>query len=184
MPFITEEIYHQLQDRKDDLTVKPYPPVTSTNEPVLKDALLLKEVITAIRDARVKAQLKPRETIKLHILSEDEKAYSSILSVLAKQVNAEAVLFTREHVADSITVVVQKDKFYLQTLTAMDTSLQKEQLQKDLEYLRGFLISVDKKLSNEKFVNNAKPEVVEVERKKKADAEAKIKIIQESLRER
>ena len=101
--------------------------------------------------------------------------------MLSKQVNAETVLFTRTHVGDSITVVVQKDKFFLETTTAMDTSLQKEQLQKDLEYLRGFLISVDKKLSNEKFVNNAKPEVVEVERKKKADAEAKIKVIEESL---
>ena len=54
-------------------------------------------------------------------------------------------------------------------------------MQKDLEYLKGFLVSVDKKLSNEKFVNNAKPEVVDIERKKKADAEAKIKVIEESL---
>ncbi|HEX6193226.1 MAG TPA: valine--tRNA ligase [Chitinophagaceae bacterium] len=181
MPFITEEIYHQLQSRGDDLTVKPYPPMPATNAAVLQDAVLLKEVITAIRDARVKAQLKPRETIKLHILSEDERAYNAILGVLAKQVNAETVVFTRQHVPDSITVVVQKDKFFLETTTAMDTSLQKEQLQKDLEYLKGFLVSVDKKLSNEKFVNNAKPEVVEVERKKKADAEAKIKVIEESL---
>jgi valyl-tRNA synthetase len=59
--------------------------------------------------------------------------------------------------------------------------MQKEQLLKDLEYLRGFLLSVDKKLSNERFVQNAKPEVVEVEKRKKSDAEAKIRVIEESL---
>jgi valyl-tRNA synthetase len=63
----------------------------------------------------------------------------------------------------------------------LDTASQKEQLQKDLEYHKGFLISVEKKLSNERFVQNAKPEIVEIERKKKADAEAKIKAIEESL---
>ena len=63
----------------------------------------------------------------------------------------------------------------------IDKSAQKEQLEKDLEYLKGFLSSVEKKLSNERFVQNAKAEVIELERKKKADAETKIKIIEESL---
>jgi valyl-tRNA synthetase len=79
-------------------------------------------------------------------------------------------------------VVVQKDKFFIETTSIVDAGVQKEQLQKDLDYLKGFLLSVDKKLSNEKFVQNAKPDVIEIERKKKADAEAKIKIIEESLR--
>ena len=76
---------------------------------------------------------------------------------------------------------MQKDKFFIETTTIPDTASQKEQLQKDLTYLNGFLVSVDKKLSNERFVQNAKPEVLEIERKKKADAEAKIKVIEESL---
>jgi valyl-tRNA synthetase len=78
-------------------------------------------------------------------------------------------------------VVSGNDKFYLETETVLDTASQKEQLEKDLQYLKGFLISVDKKLGNEKFVNNAKPEVVALEQKKRADAEAKIKTIEESL---
>ena len=181
LPFVTEEIYHQLGERKDDLTVKLYPALTTVDEAILKDAVLLKEVITAIRDARVKAQLKPKEAIRLHILSEETNAYTRIQAILAKQVNAYSVSFTNQNIPGSITVVVQKDKFFLETTTEMDTTGQKEQLQKDLEYLKGFLVSVDKKLSNEKFVNNAKPEVVDIERKKKADAEAKIKVIEESL---
>jgi valyl-tRNA synthetase len=78
-------------------------------------------------------------------------------------------------------VVVGIDKFYVESEAIVDTTAQKEQLLKDLEYQKGFLISVEKKLSNERFVQNAKPEVVEVERKKKADAEEKIKAIEESL---
>lgn len=181
MPFITEEIYHQLMDRTDDLTVKQNPTASQPDQGLLESAALLKEVITAIRDARVKAQLKPKETIKLHIQSENPAVYTPILSILAKQVNAASTSFTSDPVAGCITLVVQKDKFYLETTTVMDSGAQKIQLQKDLDYLKGFLVSVDKKLSNERFVQNAKPEVIEIERKKKADAEEKIKVIEESL---
>ncbi len=181
MPFITEEIYHQLKERTDDLTVKQNPTASQPDQGLLESAALLKEVITAIRDARVKAQLKPKETIKLHIQSENQAVYMPILSILAKQVNAESTGFTNDPVTGSITIVVQKDKFYLETTSVLDTGAQKQQLQKDLDYLKGFLVSVDKKLSNERFVQNAKPEVIDIERKKKADAEDKIKVIEESL---
>jgi valyl-tRNA synthetase len=181
MPFVTEEIYHQLKERKDDLTVKSYAALSTADAEILKSGLLLKEVITAIRDARVKAQLKPKEPVKLHILPEDKAAYRIIESILARQVNAETIAYTDTAISGSVNIVVQKDKFFLGTTSPMDTSLQKEQLQKDLDYLKGFLISVDKKLSNERFVSNAKPEVVDIERQKKADAEAKIKMIEESL---
>jgi len=181
MPFITEEIYHQLKDRNDDLTVKLFPGNASADKKLLSTASLLKEVITAIRDARVKAQLKPKDSIRLHIQSENPEAYSPILSILARQINAETTGFASETVASSITVVVQKDKFYLETTTVLDNTVQQQQLQKDLDYLKGFLVAVDKKLSNERFVQNAKPEVIDMERKKKADAEEKIKVIEESL---
>ena len=77
--------------------------------------------------------------------------------------------------------VVGNEKVYIKSDTAIDTAVQKEKLEKDLKYLKGFLISVDKKLSNDKFVQNAKPEVIELERKKKQDTESKIKVIEQSL---
>ena len=89
--------------------------------------------------------------------------------------------YVNEAVPNSINIVVQKDKFFIESKNPADASSQKEQLQKDLNYLEGFLASVEKKLGNERFVQNAKPEVVEIERRKKADAEAKIKAIKESL---
>jgi valyl-tRNA synthetase len=107
--------------------------------------------------------------------------YASIESILAKQANAEAITYATSPVSNTITVVVQKDKFFIETTTELDTETQRAQLQKDLDYLKGFLVSVEKKLSNERFVSNAKPEVVDIERKKKADAEDKIRIIEESL---
>ncbi len=181
LPFITEDIYHQLKERTDDLTVKQFASPKIVDKAVLSNAVLLKEVITAIRDARNKNQLKPKDTIKLHVLTENKETYKSIESILLKQVNAESVSYTSTSVANSITVVVQKDKFFIETTTLLDTTSQKEQLQKDLDYLQGFLISVEKKLGNERFVQNAKPEVIESERKKKSDAEEKIKVIEESL---
>ena len=181
MPFVTEEIYHLLKTRNDDLTVKQLTPIQIPVEAIIKNGALLKEVITSIRDARVKNQLKPKDSIRLHIQTEHKTNYQAFETILSKQVNAESISYTNTIVANSITVVVQKDKFFIETTTVLDTASQKEQLQKDLDYLKGFLISVEKKLSNERFVQNAKPEVIDIERKKKADAEAKIKVIEESL---
>ncbi len=181
LPFVTEEIYHQLKEQNDDLTVKRYPAVRTTGKTILSDAILLKEVITAIRDARNKNQLKPKDSIRLHIQTDNTDTYKVIESILLKQVNAESISYTSDSVVNSITVVVQKDKFFIETTTLLDTASQKQQLQKDLDYLKGFLVSVEKKLGNERFVQNAKPEVIEIERKKKTDAEEKIKVIENSL---
>jgi len=146
-----------------------------------RQGTLLKEVVTTLRDIRIKNQLKPKEEVKLSIQTEDQQSYDLFKSILAKQVNASEITFVKDPVANSINTVVQKDKFYIETENELDTSVQKEQLLKDLEYQKGFLTSVEKKLSNERFVQNAKPEVVESEKKKKSDAEAKIKAIEESL---
>jgi valyl-tRNA synthetase len=181
MPFVTEEIYHRLRDREDDLCVRQFSPTAQADKNILQQGELLKKTISAIRDARVKNNIKPKTPVTLHIQSSDSSVYSAIGGILSRQVNAESIGFAQDSVPDSIAVVVEKDRFYLQTEAALDTSTQREQLLKDLEYLKGFLGSVEKKLGNERFVQNAKPEVVEVERRKKADAEEKIKAIEESL---
>jgi valyl-tRNA synthetase len=181
MPFISEEIYHLLEEKKDDLCVKQFELNVFVDENILQQGELLKQIISALRDARVKNNLKPKEAIKLSIQSADSNKYSEIQGLMAKQVNAESVSFVKEAVSNALNVVVGVDKFYLETEAVLDTGAQKEQLQKELEYHKGFLISVEKKLGNERFVQNAKPEVVEIEKRKKADAEQKIKAIEESL---
>ncbi len=183
MPFVTEEIYHQLKDRSegDALCIKQFQPSINASASILMQGNLLKEIITAIREVRVKSNIKQREKIILHIETEEKKFFEAFESILKKQANAGEVFLVSKPVADGLNVVVGKLKLYIQTEKPLDNSVQKEEMQKELEYLRGFLISVDKKLSNERFVQNAKPEVVEVENKKKQDAEQKIKAIEESL---
>ncbi len=183
MPFITEEVFHQLQPREEDLTVRPLTTPTPFNAELLSAGELLKQMISAVRDARNKNQLKPKEPVKLHIESETPSLIDSITPLLSKQINATSVhsATTIESVANSITVVVGKQKIFIETTALLDTSSQKEKLLKDLDYLKGFLASVDKKLSNEKFVQNANPTIIENEKKKKADALTKIRLIEESL---
>ena len=183
MPFITEEVYHLLKERKegDDITVRQLAVGNRQLEEILKKGQLLKDVITGIRDAKNKNQVKPKETVKLFIQTENEIVFKSIESFLAKQINAENISFVKDQVSPSISTVIGKDKFYIQSEQPINSGNQKDELQKDLAYQKGFLASVEKKLSNEKFVANAKPEVVAMEQKKKADAEEKIKAIEESL---
>ena len=183
MPFVTEEIYHLLGDRDegDDLCIRQFASVDAADAAVLAEGRLLTEAITALRDARNKAQLKPKEPIRLFIQSESEAVFRKLQPVLSRQVNAETIGFTAEAVAGSLTVVSGKDKYYIVTEQKLDTGNQKEELQKELTRLKGFLESVNKKLSNERFVQNANPEVVDLERKKKEDAEIKIRTIEETL---
>ena len=181
MPFVTEEIYHQLAERTDDLCGRKYEAAKPADKTILGNAAVLKEVITGLRDVRNKQQIKPKETIALHIQAENAAVYQSIENILAKQVNAKSISFVNDAVANSITCVIGKDKFFIETEQPMDTAKQKADLEKELAHLKGFLVSVEKKLGNEKFVANAKPEVIAMEQKKKADAEEKIKLIEESL---
>ena len=181
MPFITEELHHALKTQTQDLCVKEYETICKVDDAVLNAGALLKNVISTLRDARNKNQIKPKDAIDLHIQSENNTAYQTIQNILAKQVNAKSVAYTNTAIGSSIVVALEKDKFYLVADQAIDTASLKENLLKDLEHQKGFLASVDKKLSNEKFVQNAKPEIIAIEQKKKADALARIQTIEESL---
>ncbi|HSC52170.1 MAG TPA: valine--tRNA ligase [Phnomibacter sp.] len=181
MPFITEELYHLLAERSDDLCAHQWTAATATNEAVLQQGELLKQVISTLREARVKNQIKPKDSIDLHIQTAVQANYESIEAVLKKQVNANAIAYTQEAVPNTIVVAIESEKFFIVSERDIDTDALKAELLKDLAYQQGFLDTVMKKLGNERFVANAKPEVVAIEQKKKADAEARIKAIEESL---
>ncbi|TAJ54187.1 MAG: valine--tRNA ligase [Chitinophagaceae bacterium] len=181
MPFITEEIHHLLKEQTEDLCVKQESPLQSFNKQVLASGELLKKVISALRDARNKNQLKPKDPIKLFIQTSEDAGYRAIENILLKQVNAESIGYTSTTIANTIVVAVEKDKFFIETEKELDAGNLKAELLKDLEHQQKFLESVIKKLSNERFVQNAKPEVVALEQKKQADAEARIRTIQDSL---
>lgn len=183
MPFITEEIYHTLAPRQegDDLCIKELETTSiAADTTAIEKGELLKQVITALRDARNKHQIKPKDRISLTIETVSEDNYKAVEKILSSQVNADISLAAGP-VQGAIAVAVEKDKFFLKSSEVIDQSSQKETLLKDLEYQKNFLLSVEKKLSNERFVQNAKPEVVAFEQKKKADALARIQTIEESL---
>lgn len=187
MPFITEEVYHSLKERKegDDITISEMLnascQMSDAGNSMLKQGEILQKMITAIRDVRVKQNLKPKDEIELQLPIAYQNELTAILKTLQKQSFAKTVSFVSEPVEKSISFMVDKMQCSFTTEKEIDNSAQKIQLEKDLVYYQGFLQSVDKKLSNEKFVSNAKPEIIEMENKKKNDAIEKLRIIQESL---
>ncbi len=172
-----------MKERKDgdDLCIKQFEKIKEAGTIILQEGELLKRVITAIRDTKNKNQVKPRDVIKLHIQTDAIDNYKAIENILSKQVNAEEINYATENVVNTIVVAVERDKFFIETEKQHDKAALREELLKDLQYQNNFLHSVLKKLNNERFVQNAKPEVVELEKKKQADAEARIKTIEESL---
>ncbi|MCA6462850.1 MAG: valine--tRNA ligase [Chitinophagaceae bacterium] len=183
MPFITEEIYHLLRTQSIDLCVRPYAEITNVNEDVLAAGSLLQQLISALRDARNKQQIKPKTSIELAIQTEHPEKYREITHLLSRQVNASSIQFTSDAIARSIVVAVEQDRFYISAGEIGNTVVQKEGLLKDLQHQQQFLEQVRKKLQNEKFVNNAKSEVIAMERKKEADAMARIATIESALKE-
>jgi valyl-tRNA synthetase len=161
--------------------VKQMPVFADANDQILLDGSLLQELITAVRDMRVKNNLKPKDPIEIFVITEDKDFYNETASLLQRQTNATSVAFTEAPVSNSISLVVQKDKLYIVANVTVDTAAQKQQMQTELTYLQGFLVSVEKKLGNERFMQNAKPDVIASEQKKKEDALAKIKVLEESL---
>ena len=188
IPFITEEIYHLLKERTDDLTIRQLEYASYFDAAILEQAGILKEDITAIRDARKKNTIKNIEQIKFMGTAYTNSLYAgnpSLRSILEKQTNTIYYIPTsveiEEYSKNEIIVVSSNRTFLLHIEREIDKSAQKDDLLKDLEHQKGFLQSVLKKLTNERFVQNAKPEVLALEKKKQADAEARIKTIEESL---
>ncbi len=181
MPFVTEEMYHLLKDQEGDLLNVQLPKENLVEKSISANGILLQQLISGVRDVRNKNQIKPKETISICVDTQNKEFYAAIGSILQGQVNAAALTIVDAPVAGAIATVIGTEKLYLQSNAVVDVDAQKTKMQEELKYLQGFIVSVDKKLSNEKFVANAKTEIIDNERKKKADAEAKIKTLEESL---
>ncbi len=181
MPFVTEEIYHQLFERsaKEFITISKYPAVNIINPIPFEEGQKVKALVTSVRDLRNKNQIKPKERLKLFAL---EKLEDRISSLVMKLCGLSSIEKTSGDVEKTFSFLVGSQKYFLESPHRIDSAEEKSRLEKDLEYHRGFLESVMKKLSNEKFVSNAKPDVIEKERKKASDAEEKIRLIQEQLK--
>lgn len=183
MPFISEELYQELRkrDKNDYLIVAPWPSIEKVDEQIVKTAEIAFEVISSIRNIRNEKQISPKDVLELKVKSDDFSKYDQFNFMITKIANLESIEATEEKIEGAANFVIQGDEFFIPLEGSIDTEKEIENIEKELEYAKGFLKSVDKKLSNERFVNNAPEQVVEMERKKRQDAEAKIKILEESL---
>lgn len=185
MPFLTEELWHDdlfaERSELDCCIVAPYPKVGKVNSTLLSDLDTVKQVVSEIRNIRNAKQISPKEALPLSIRVNSAIKYENYLTIILKLANISSSEFVSEPVAGANAFMAGKDEFFISLANNIDVESEKERLGKEIAYLQGFLRSVDAKLSNERFVQNAKEEVVEVERRKKEDALSKIKILEAAL---
>jgi len=184
MPFITEELWHELKERpaNDCVIQAPWPVPQSFNQAILQEATYGFDVITEIRNTRNSKGLSPKEALKLVVKEGEVKLIQSFWPVVRKLCNLSDIHFSSEKVSGATSFVIKSTEFFIPLEGKVDVAKEREEVAKDLDYQRGFLASVNKKLDNERFVAGAPPQVIEGERKKKADAEAKIKALEERLK--
>lgn len=180
MPFITEELWQVLEERKsgESIMTALLPEAGKVNENLISSFEKVKEIVANIRTIRLSKNIPNKEGLTLEIVGENNKVFDS---VICKMANLNEIKTVQEKDPTAATFLVGITEFSVPLGNNIDIEAELEKLNNELQYLEGFLISVDKKLSNEKFVANAKPEIVENERKKRADAESKIATIKESI---
>jgi valyl-tRNA synthetase len=184
MPFITEELWHELQERdaKDCLIVATWPTSRPANKSIIQESAYAFEIIGEIRNFRNSKGISPKESLKLMVKAGDQNLVQSFWPIISKLSNLSDISFIQDKVANASGFVIKSTEFFIPQEGKIDAAKERENILKDLEYQRGFLLSVNKKLSNEKFVNSAPPQVIEIEKKKKQDAETKIKSYEEALK--
>lgn len=179
MPFITEELWQTISERtdKDYLIVAPWPDYGTPDAAVLERMDSALQLLSALRNLRNEKGIPFREAISLYAAEMPE-----LVGIAQKQANVEKVEIINGKPAETVfTLIVKGKEFYVPAGNYVDKEAEIKKITEELDYTKGFMESVQKKLSNERFVQNAKPEVVDVERRKMADAEAKIKSLQEQL---
>jgi len=180
MPFITEEIWHLLAEREENASIMStiLPLEHNFESSLLEKFTAAEEVIMSLRTIRKDKNIPFRESIELLIRkNNNEQADTTFDEVVSKMCNISKLEYVTEKVSGATTFTVKSTEFYVPLRAGADHTEEIAKLEEELKYTRGFLESVMKKLSNERFVTNAKPEVVEIERNKQADAESRIKVL-------
>jgi valyl-tRNA synthetase len=184
MPFITEELWGELRSRKSSerLIVASWPSVNEVEVAIIEESSYAFEIITEIRNFRNSKGISPKESMTLFVKTGEQILVKSFWPIIKKLSNLSEVAMTTEKIQSAAGFVVKSTEFFIPLEGKIDTEKERELLLKELAYQRGFLAAVEKKLSNEKFVSSAPEKVIEMERKKKEDAEAKILSFEAALK--
>ncbi len=188
MPFITEDVWHKLSERKtgDDCMVQQYPKKGKFDKNLLATVESAKDIIVKIRELRNQNQLKPKEPLQVFVSNSASSqalfATPGLKEMVEKMAFLESLEFADGEIPNSKSFVSGTEKYFVVLNQVIDVAAEREKLEKELEYQRGFVAGIERKLSNEKFVAGAPAAVVEAERKKMADGLARMAMIEESLR--
>ncbi len=184
MPFITEEIWHLISDRAkgESLMISAMPAPDHYNKVLIGQVEAIKEVITHVRSIRKDKNIPPREGLKLMVRTSSGAAYHSHLeSVIIKLAMLSGVEMIQEEPASAVSFMVRNVEYFVPLEGLVNTAEEIEKMEAELDYTRGFLLSVQKKMSNERFVQHAPAQVVEKERQKMTDAEGKIAALETQI---
>ena len=181
-PFITEELWHLLRERQegDDIIVSSLPQEGNVDEDILKQFEIASEIISNIRNIRKQNNIANK--VELNLFIKDNSGINKTFdTVITKMGNISQLEYVTEKVPNSFSFIVKNNEYFIPFGDEIDVAAELEKLNKELEYTKGFLASVQKKLANEKFVNGAPQQVVANERKKEADATSKISILKDKI---
>jgi valyl-tRNA synthetase len=184
MPFITEELWQSIQERSegDTICTAAYP--TTLEQPdrkIIEDMTKIRDLVTQLRNVRNQKGISPKESLTLYVRTQNDGFYQSHEAVLQKMGNIAQITIVTERPENSTSFLSGSDECCIVLAHQVDSGAERSKIEEELAYLRGFLTSVQKKLSNERFVQSAPEQVVAIERKKEADATAKIKSLEEAL---
>ena len=181
-PFISEEIWQNIQQRteNDSICIQEFPKGGEVDSKILADFEILFELVSWVRNTRQSKQMSPKEALPLSINTQDANKYAHLVDLMKKMANLSEITFVSTSVK-GMSLVIKGDEFGIDLGESLDVAAEIENLKKELEYTQGFKKSVEAKLANERFVANAAPDLVQRERDKLVDADAKIKAIEEAL---
>lgn len=184
MPFITEEIWHLLDERPTgaSICIADYPVAQNANDALIAQAELSFEIITNIREIRARANKKNTETVDVFFTGNDVVDFTPFADKIMKLARAARLEPAIAETSSAKSFIAKGYKFFVITGEVANTNEDRQKLLQELEYTKGFLASVEKKLSNEKFVASAPAKVLEMEKKKRLDALIKIELIEQSLK--
>ncbi len=181
-PFVAEELWHLIRERKegDDIIMASWPEAGEVDQSLLSKFMITESVISNIRTIRKENNIANKVKIELFV-KENKKIYKDFDSVISKMVNLSVLEYTNDKPGNANSFIVDGNEYFAPFGDAIDVEAEKEKIQKELEYTKGFLSSVQRKLQNEKFVSGAPEQVVHLEKKKEADALNKIAILEDKL---
>jgi valyl-tRNA synthetase len=180
MPFLSEELWHLIKDREEDIIISSWPEARDINKQLIDDFENTIEIVSGIRNIRKQKNIAKKEKLELLII-EKKESKNNLQSIIIKLGHLSSIKHTDKKIENAFSFMVKSNQYFIPLLDNFDKESELEKLHKDLEYSKGFIKIVEGKLSNEKFVKNAPEQLVHNEQNKLNDTKEKIRILTEKI---